>query len=385
MGAQGSQGSISFKKETTWNVAATGQYAGINFESEDMVYDMELRRSKNVRPDRQTGSVVPAKAMVTGGIKSEFIISNLNGLLPGCLWDTDWHTVVQSASTVAFTAEAGAGLGGTAVVSALCAASLSAGMFLFLSGAPNALNRGLHRVKSVVGTTVTFDEPMFTESGVTLVIKGDYVRNGKTQSSYSIEKALTDVNEYFLYTGMVPSETEFIIEAEEAVFCNVSFVGGNEVASGVTSSSPAASTPTTDPVVTSGLNVASILIAGLAASACLVKSVSAKIDNKAEGRSAVGTAASCSVSGKSIEAGGKITLFFNDSTYYDKYKAVTSFGLAIYMLDANSKGFVVYLPKCYFSKAPVNITGNEDDVLLEGEYIAIVGDDGFTAQLSKFV
>ncbi len=383
MGAKGSNASISVRKEVVVGTLDAGQFTGVNFSEEDMGFAIEHKESNNIRPDRQTTDLVPVGAEAAGGFKSESVAEDWDILLPGVLFDSGWHAPVQPASACSFAIETGAGLGGKITMDANSVASLVEDQFIFLSGATLAANRGLFRIIDITGTVVQVDRPCATEAAVTLTIKGDRIRNGVTKTTYSIERAHEDISQFFLYLGMLPSTYGQEIESGEPIMESIAFIGMSEDNDTTTASTPAASDPSTNPVLNGVTSVGSISVNNVAISDCLIQKVSYEIDNKAKGKPAVGTLGYCDVDGASLKVTGKLTLYFSDATYYTKYRNSTAFSLTIPMSDSLGNQRIVHFPACKFHEMKSNVTGKDDDVLLESGFTAIVGPNGYTVQIVR--
>lgn len=380
MGAQGSQSGISYIEEVTWGVTPSGQFTGINFTSEDMSYGIENKVSDNVRPDRQTSNLVQVGASTEGGMDTEFEVGNIDGLIPGFFWDTDWHAP-PSGETVDFTTETAGGVGGLMTVAD--SSVYLVGQVLKIGGVVS--NNGIHTVKALPDSThVQFIEPLVTEASVAATFAGHYVRNGVTKHSYSIERAHNDVSQFFLYKGMVPNTFEFSVESGEKVLANLSFIGKNETLTKVTNSTPAATDVPTNFIFNAASSIGEVRVGGVILSSCLLQMVDFTLDNKVEGKKAVGTLGFCDAVGKSIELTGNITMYFIDETEYTRYLEATAYELYFELDDGNGNGYIIQIPACKTNEATVNVTGKDDDVLYEAGFTGIVGAGGYSIQMTRY-
>lgn len=209
------------------------------------------------------------------------------------------------------------------------------------------------------------------------------IKNGVTKSSFSIERANNDVSQFFLYTGMVPNTIEMTLEAGSPVICNVDFVGKeeqlNQVQWGTGNPTPAPVTP----IMSSVSSVGSIKIDSVPLESCLIQKASWKLDNKVEGKTGVAVLGNCNADGKSIELTGSLSLYFNDQTYYQKYLNSTAFSLEFTLIDSAGNTYVIELAKCKFDEATANVTGKDDDVMMECSIVGIVGDAGHTISMIR--
>jgi hypothetical protein len=213
----------------------------------------------------------------------------------------------------------------------------------------------------------------------------DVIQNGVVRSSYSIERAFYDVNQFFLYTGMVPSVLDIEIEAGSKVMCNMSFVGEKEVLNQLTASSTAPTALVTGPDFTAGGSVADISVAGVTVPSCLVQKLNIKLDNKVEGKTGVGSLGNCDAKAKSLAVSGEIDLFFNDETYYDRYLAGTAFSISTTLTDSLGNSYLIEIPECKFTDGNAPVSGRDDSVIEAHPFMASVGSGGFTIKMTRTV
>ena len=385
MGAQGSQSGINIREESAWGELNPGQFTGMNFTSEDMAFKIENKVSENVRPDRQTSDLVQVGADVDGGVETEFQAVNIDPLFPGCLWANSWIAPGTIANPVGFTVETGGGVGGIITFHASDTINIVKGQHIQIASATaDPANVGNFLVIGVSGKDVQVNSPLVTETGISdVVLKGSRIVNGVFKHSFSIERALNDVSQFFLYKGMVPNTLEMTLESGEPVKANISFVGKDETLAQTQWGTVDPTTLSILPIINAVSSVGQVAIDGSAIASCLMQKCSFMLDNKVEGKKGVGVLGNCNADGKSIELKGSITLYFNDHTYYQKYLNSTAFGLSFILFDTLGNTYGINFPKCKFDEATANVTGKDDDILLEGSFVAIVSTEGFTMAVSQ--
>jgi len=203
----------------------------------------------------------------------------------------------------------------------------------------------------------------------TPMVGTDTLVNGVTRYSYSIERSNNDIAQFFLYTGMTPNTMEVTIDEGEPVTVKFGFVGKEEV---LTQTGKTVDAPVADPVFDASNSVTEVAVDGTPLAGCVLQKLSFTLNQKAEGKNGVGSPFPCSVSGKSVEITGGITLYFTDETYYTKYKNATAFALKVSLADTDGNVYIFELPRCIFDKAKANVTGKDDDVLFEATFVASV-------------
>ena len=382
MGAQGSQAGINVREETVWGELDPGQFTGLNFVSEDMAYNIENQRSNNVRPDRQTSDLIQVGAECGGGFETELQAKNLDLLLPGFLWDTAWHTPPPGENCV-FTIETGGGDGG--VITVADSSLWTVGKVFGVDG--TASNDGILTVKDIPDAThIQVVQPLITEASIATTFTGDTIRNGVTKHSFSIERALNDISQFFLYKGMVPNTLEVGFESGNPVTANISFVGKNEVTKNTQYGTLDPVALSTEPIMSAVSSVVAVLIDNVVMEECLLQKLDFTLDNQVEGKKGVGVLGFCNAEGKSIAVTGAISMYFNDVTYYEKYLNSTSFSIQFTLTDTLGNTYVMQLPECKFDAVTANVTGKDDDVLVEGTYEAIFDPTNqYTIQITRFL
>lgn len=392
MGAQGSQAGISIIKESVWGTKPVGQFKGVNFVSEDMLFEIENKVPNTIRPDRQTLELIQVGAETAGGFETEFQAENVDDLLVASLYDSNWHFLNGSDNTGLTAGATGSNLdfeinAGTKILTLGSAIThaIVVDQLITLAGWSEAGNNGTHLVTAVSGNDITLETTTLVNETVqaTATIKGDYIRNGVIGSSFSIQRSLNDISQFSLFTGMTPNTVFFSLESGEPVMCNFSFVGKSKTLTQTTNSSPAESSPSTNKIINAVSDIGSIAIDGVSLSGCLLQSYEVTVDNKVEGKTGVGVLGFCNAREKSLLVNGKISLYFEDETYADKYLNSESFSIQTVFVDADGNTYTLRIPNCKFNSLEDNVSGKDDDVILDGEYTASIGTAGYTIQITR--
>jgi hypothetical protein len=395
MGAQGSQSGLAIREEAIWGVLDAGQFTGTNFVSEDMKFDIENKASNNIRPDRQTVDLVQVGAETNGGFETEMQATNLDLVLPGFLWAEDW-TFVNGSDNTGITAGATASnldFTITASTKRLTFGSsithaIEAGAFISLAGFTNTGNNGVFLVSAVDGQNITLVGTTFVDETAqsTATCKGGFLKNGIYRHSYSIERSNNDIAQFFLYLGMVGNTMEVTLESGEPAMVNLQFVGKDEQLAQTQWGTTDPTAPPTSAIMNAVSSVGQILVDGTVVGACLLQKVGFTIDNQVEGKTGVGTLGFCDAAGKSLSLTGELALYFNDETHYTKYKNSTAFSLAIQLADTAGNVYGFMLPECKYDEATANVTGKDDDVLMEAKFVGIMDPtDLYTVCVSRIL
>ena len=245
------------------------------------------------------------------------------------------------------------------------------------TGVPIGNNAGYHYVTGVVGnvisvgTTLTAqtydDDPIAT-------IKGARIRNGTTENSYWIERAHTDLSEYFSFEGMVINTMNMTFSANSIATGSFGFIGKTanlDPANATTGTGTNTAAATTN-FMNAVANVGNIEIDGTAVSGCLIQEISISLNSNVRGLSSIGTLGFCDIGVGEIALTGNLNLYFVDSTYWDLYKAGTAFTLSWKVEDSAGNAYIFFLPKVKFSSDTVNAGSKNADVMENTSFQALM-------------
>lgn len=190
------------------------------------------------------------------------------------------------------------------------------------------------------------------------------LKNGTTKASFSFEKSLLDVNQYFLYKGMVVSD--FSLNLASGAICTGSFnfLGGEctlrQTAHSATSRTAA---PTYD-VMNCMANVALLqegspltTLAGV-----YVQSLSFTVANNLRTIDAIAYDTPQGITEGSCTITGSMTCYFSSQRLYDKFLAGTASALK-FQLSNGTKSYTFLFPKIKFATDNVTAGGRDQDVM----------------------
>ena len=390
MGAKANRAYIACVKESQWGVTpGTPTMQKMNFTADSLNYALETTTPESIRDDRQTSDIINTSAGNEGGYEFEMQAEmSLNDeLLVAALWADAWQgaatqkiglegAVITAPSQIDFSA-ALAGDPGFAVGDKFFIGDSALGNEGFftvadVSGAP------VYAVREVFATDETFG------AGQSMY-NSQWIINGLTEHSFTFERGHNDVTEFFLYTGMVVNEYNVTFEAGEVITGEFSFVG-KDTAVEQAPAGAAYTDPTTNPFMSASFNVSNVLIDGVPVSECLIQSVEMNINNNVEGKLGVGVFGYCDVSEGTFELTGALNLYFNDSTFYQKFINSEAFSLEFTLTDNDGNAYIYEMPRCKLSADAVNVEGINTDVMDAAEYQALVDETlGYTIKVTRFM
>jgi len=369
--ASSSLSGIRYRKENSFGVTpTTGNHNALRITGESLKMGIGTDSSKEIRSDRQITDLVQISAGADGGINYElsygeydpFLASVLQGVWSEAGTDGE-NTITGTFTTTALTASTGTPF--TNVVD---------GQWVFISGAVNAGNNGWKKVVTKTSATVlTFAAATFTAETATanLKVSAARLKNGVTQSSFTLEKEFTDVTQFLAYTGMTPSRWTLNVESGSFVGGSFEFLGKSGVrgASTVMPGTKAASLAY--PVMNAVGNVVNILEGGSLLTGTFIKSMSLTLDNSLRGQDAIGTLGNVGIGSGTVGITGSLELYFADGTLYDKFINNTDTSLSFRLNDSAGRGYVITLPRVKYSDAQIMAGAINQDVMVSMQFQAI--------------
>lgn len=189
----------------------------------------------------------------------------------------------------------------------------------------------------------------------------DVLKNGTVKKSYSIEKAMLDVDEFFTYTGMVVGNLGLTIRTGSIVTGNVSFLGKGCALAQLTGAQSVTAV-NTNAVMNAMTNVGSIQEGGSALTGVYLQEIGFNINNNLRTINEIGSATLGAVGGGTSEISGTLTAYFTSARLYDKFLAGTETSLTFTLSDDAGNSYAVLLPRVKFETDDVAHEGINTDL-----------------------
>jgi hypothetical protein len=129
---------------------------------------------------------------------------------------------------------------------------------------------------------------------------------------------------------------------------------------------------TTTDVMNSVSNLQNIEFDDTDTTACLV-SMSLETTGNLRAQNCIGSLAAVGVGTGRLEITGDVTLFFENTTEYNKFLNNTSFKISFRVQDVYNNAYVITLPKVKYEGMTMNSGGLDGEVELSGTYRALLG------------
>jgi hypothetical protein len=195
--------------------------------------------------------------------------------------------------------------------------------------------------------------------------------NGQTERSFSVQKRLLDVAQFFHFVGTRINTMNLAIAPNKIVtgsFGAISKTGVRSATQFTGATYPAGST--TVPMngaagVTLNQVDAGVITGGL-------MNFSLAVTNNMRAQDAIGSLGAQAIVNGRFEVTGDFEVYFADGTLYDKFQAMTPFAIKVEMTEPNiANKITIDVPKAKFETAEVVAQGTDTDVMLKTKYRGI--------------
>ena len=206
---------------------------------------------------------------------------------------------------------------------------------------------------------------------------GTEITQAKVKKYFTIEKNTPDSAGTNFYTQMIDQQVSGMtlnIAQGAVVGGNFTFMGSSVATPSSTSldSSPYVAATTT-PIFNSLSNVSNVSVDGTTAG--YVQSVVLTVTNNLREQRAIGSVAPAGIASGQFAVTGTMKLYFASNALFLKFLSDQTFAFSVTLDDltgtTHGNQYTFRLPKCKFTNITKNITGNNQDVLLECGFQAL--------------
>lgn len=362
-------------------IPGVGNPNNLRMTGESLAFAIGSDTSKEIRSDRQVTDLVLTSASASGGFNFELSYKEFDTLMQAALMGTwaEYGTAgVGATAALDLNSTAGTITWSVAPTGANALSGLAVGQWFRLTAPSDAADGAYLKVASKTSTAITVDAATpLPGSGTRSAVAGckiatSRLANGTTERSFTIERALEDVNQFFAYRGMTASKLSMSFASGSIVTGSFDFLGKDSVRADATQlpGTPVASQ--TYDVMNAVSGVGNILENGSAISGTFIKSLKFDLDNKLRGRDAIGTLGSVSIGPGTLAVEGDMEVYLADGTLYDKFINNTATSITWSAKDGSGNGYVLQFPKVKFKDAKVQAGGLDQDVMLSVPFTALM-------------
>jgi hypothetical protein len=376
--------------ESVYNtIPVSGNPYNLRMTGESLDFTRTKESDKEIRDDRQLSTTTTVDAQAAGDIKVHVQYAEYDRLFAAVLQDT-WTVFGTNGVGTTFTADytattitASVATSGSSIFT-----SLQKGQWFRLL-APSTANDGkLLRVSSSVAPTTTVitldaNTPATVATATALcVIQTSRLTNGVTMPSFTLERGMSDINQFMAYRGMCVSKFATQFSAGALNDGTFSFMG-----SGFTRNT-ATNLPGTPVVsqtynITNGVTGVGNIWAGGAPLTDSIKSMTIDIDNTLRGQKAIGTLGNVNIGVGTFMVKGTMEVYFANGTLYDQFANDTFTSVNLSVQDTSGNGYVLTFPRVMLTAAKVQAGSKDADLMASFEYTAYADLANATTALRK--
>lgn len=395
---------LFYRPEQTWGEDPTlaspfNPLRELRFTNESLNYSAQTVVSEEIRSDRQVSDIIRTGVESGGDVGIELSFGAFDDLFEGMLYN-DWTAVLDSDATSpadpGFTVTNNSP-GNTSTISAASPTtgilnSLTVGSFIEISASIlSPTNDGYYRVTANSGAnSITVSPALPSAGGVdSFRIRASHLRNGTTLKSFLLEKAFTDVGEFFTFTGMRVGTANISIAPGAILTGSFGFSGenatvqGNSIIAGLTS-------PESIPVAANDVfnavdNVGNVLIDGVVDPDVCFTEISFDVENNLRFQPCIGQLESSGIGVGRTQISGTLSAYFVNRSFFERYLNFDTTAVSFTVTDAAGNTYLMDFPSVKFTNGEVVAGGNDEDVLVTIEFTAKRDPTlGFTFGLNRY-
>lgn len=383
--ASSNRSAINVVEEVTLGVTpASPTMKALRFKGESLNYNLSNISSEEIRSDRNTANLIQVKADVAGDIDFELSYLTFEDLIEGALAN-DWSALFTFTGTNVSTTSGTPDILNSATAG-FVAGGLVVGQWVQVSGFTNPANNGFFKLSAVTATQLSFVQTtIVTESaGASVTIKGSKIRNGTTLKSYTVQRQLADVTQFFNYLGCVVNTLSLDFKTGQILTGKIGLMGMSSTNSGSQIGGATITPANSNTPMNAVSNVASVL-QDYAAMTAKFNSLTLNLSNNVRAQTAIGTLGNVGMALGKVEVTGNIELYFEDSTMYTKYLNATAFSLSFVVQDASLQTYIVTIPNAKFESGSVVAGGLDTDIMFSATWRGVYdATSGCAIQIDKF-
>lgn len=366
---------LSYIKEATFGVTpASGTVRKLRITSESLNFTLNKESSKEINDSRSVSSMIPVSAEASGGVQAEmqfaefdpFIEATLQGTFSG-IGGTGIGATFE-ATIAATTITASVAPTGTSAFT-----TLQPGQWFTVTGTGTANDNKLFRVSKVTAPTSTV---ITLDVSTPAVAGGPYaatklhtarLSNGTTQPSFSIQREIGDVGEFFSFRGMTASSMSLNISSGAISTVEFSFMGRDSL------QDDAPLLPTADVrdsqayQIMSGVSgtTCALWVNGVPLAGTYINSIAFSYDNSLRQQTALCALGASGIGSGQINATADLEVYFaSGATFYKELLDNSNLEVAFTSYDAEGNGYIFTLPAANVSSYSVNASGGSDSDLM---------------------
>ena len=382
---------LYYAEETEWGEIPTqGSPEGpptlneFRFTNDSLTQTTESTVTEEIRADRQVADIVRTAVSAGGDVGTELSFGSHDDLLAGGLYDNFSTEVNETGVNADFTGTSPGPGTITLTDSPIAApwlANVVVGQFLRLTGSTSSpTNDGFYKVLAVdTGAgTIQIDQapPGGNELAGTWAIRGQFIKNGVTRKSFTIEKWFSDLmipdaspntGVYHNFTGMRVGNFNLTIAPGSIINGGFSFLGKQMFSAAATIGDGSPAAVSADDVMNAVDNIRDVRINGVEDPNCSFTNVEFTVENNLRNQPCIGQLANSGLGRTNVS--GTIEAYLLDRTFFERYLNFETISIS-FRATLGGDSYVFDFPSVKFATGNADTPGNDQDVLVNVEFQA---------------
>lgn len=365
---------LSYIEEADFGVTPTvGTVRKLRITGESLNFTVNKQTSAEINDSRSSSSMIPTSAESAGGVQAEmqfaeydrFIEATLQGDFVG-IGGTGVSSVFEATILVDSITASVAPTGNSAFT------ILQPGQWFTLDGTGTANDGKLLRVSKVTAptaTVITLDPGTPAIAGgphATTTILAARLSNGVNQPSFTLQREIGDVGEFFTFRGMTASSMSLNIASGELSSVEFNFMGRDSEQDNA-SLLPATVVDSQAYQIMSGVSgtTCALWAKGAPLAGTFINSISFSYDNSLRQQTALCALGAIGIGAGQINCTADIEVYFaTGATFYRELLDNSNIEIAFTSYDAEGNGYIFTMPAANVSTYTVNASGGSDSDLM---------------------
>jgi hypothetical protein len=365
---------LSYVKEDDFGVTpVAGTVRKLRITGESLNFTLNKESSKEINDSRSSSSMIPISAEAAGGVQAEmqfaeydpFIEAVLQGNFVG-IGGTGISAAFEATITATEITATAAPVGNSAFT------TLQRGQWFTLDNTGTANDGKLLRVSKTTAPTATV---ITLDPGTPAVAGGPFagttlltarLTNGVVQPSFTLQREIGDVGEFFSFRGMTASSMSLSIASGSLSTVEFTFMGRDSQQDNATLL-PAVVTDSQAYQIMSGVSgtTCALWANGAPLTGTFINSISFSYDNSLRQQTALCALGAIGIGAGQINATADIEVYFaSGATFYAELLNNANIEIAFTSYDAEGNGYIFTFPAANVSSYSVNASGGSDSDLM---------------------
>lgn len=360
---------LAYEKESTFGVTVGTELIDLRFTSESIAQITGTVNSAEIRSDRQIVDHIRTTINVAGDMNIELSYGAFDDFLEWGLLSAAWTSPVVNSDDDLDMVNADNSL--NSVLASFVTDGFTANRWIKTAGYTDPANNGFFRIVTVAaGKLVLTGGTVVDEAAAAgrTATQGSEIKNGTTQSSFTLEKEYTDLTNIFsVYTGCMIDGFTLTVPSDNIVTGAFNILGKIET-SAVATEGDGDNTVAPANEVMAGIEDITAIMENVVAFASTGFSIT--LGNNLRQRLQIGSLGPISIGTGIVDVTGTLAAYFNTAAIMDKYLNFTDTSLAIQFADSTGKGYVIDLPRINYDTGTRVATGQNTDILADLSFSA---------------